>query len=188
MMGDTQGQGQARGSNDSENERRELNPDLDDLPGPAAGQDNASPEVVANVWWSDWANDELRLQQMRPTTLLEGFGQSSPHRTLQSGGVVAAQGQTRTEGLDQLNEGLASSRNSSSGVEVTAAATELIRQTSIGHYQLDLAEQFVRGSTEARRQEPEYFFLATPRSTPESSYGNAGRDNSGRQEGALGPC
>ena len=52
---------------------------------------------------------------------------------------------------------------------VAAGATEMIRQTSIGHYQLDLAESFLREQSGARQQEPEYFRIGSQRSTPEGS-------------------
>ena len=168
-----------QGLSDSGHDELNMNPNSGDLPDPQAGRFEASPSVTANVWWSEWANDELRLQQLRPTNLLEDPSQSSLHRTETSGGLGAVEGSERAEGQQPLLETRASSGNGSFEAEMTAAATELVRQTSVGNYQLDLAERFLLENSGARRQEPAYFQIGTPRSTPEGSsvFGAMGENN-----------
>ena len=67
---------------------------------------------------------------------------------------------------------------------MTAAATELVRQTSVGNYQLDLAERFLLKNSDARRQEPAYFQIGTPRPTPEGSSVFGAMCENNRQDGA----
>ena len=177
------GQEQARNTNDSAQEETDFNPNRDDLPEPAARRE-APRGTEPNVWWSEWANDELRLQQMRPANLPGGILQSPRHGTGTSDGVGAAGGTMRAEGFSQLSNSLASSREESYEAEITAAATEMARQTSISHYQLDLAEMFLRGDAEARRQEPEYFNIGTPVAAPEGGDFHGVYGGERRQDGA----
>ena len=176
MMEGMEGRGEARGPGSSNIEDPGENPNQYDLPQRPTGHVETRDDDVPNVWWSDWANDAFRIQQMRPEDLANSLGQSSHYRTSGSDGVAAAQG---NEGQNNQGPQLGSATNSlgeASNSNVAAAATEMIRQTSIGHYEMDLAETFLREQSGIRQQEPEYFRIGSQRSTPEGSQRQAVRE------------
>ena len=122
-----------------------MNPNLDDLP-PAVREFGP----VANVWWSQRANDEHRLQQMRPSDL----------PSLQSGDSGSRPGERGDQhSRDQEERGLMSGSVSSPGHGFMASenrvTTDAARVSgemgSLGH------------------REPEYFNLATDDSAAGSS-------------------
>ena len=109
MMGGMECRDEARGPSSSNSEEADENPNQHDLPQGPTGQVEARDGDVPNVWWSDWANDEFRLQQMRPDDLANSLGQSPHYWTSVSDGVPAVEGT-----MGQTNQGLQSGSATSS--------------------------------------------------------------------------
>ena len=85
------------------------------------------------------------------------FSQPTRDRMATSGGAPAGEGNPNSE---EVFHG-ASVRPSLFGNlldgEVEEAATEMVRQTSVSHYQRDLAELFLRGESQTFRQSRNIF-------------------------------
>ena len=125
----------------SEPNRDLQNPNLSDLPEQAASSGTGSTGV-ANVFWSEWANDEHRLRQMRPD-----------HLPPASEGHVDAFGRSSEQTTDE-NPG-------SYGTDVLFwTAREMDRQTSIARFQPLEALQFLNETMDSGSREPEYFNMA----------------------------
>ena len=117
----------------------EDNPNLADEPAPrpqGPGDRGRPGEAAGNVWWSEWANTEQRLQTMRPSDLPRhtDLQEAASRRDLAE---VASAGVSMT-GMEYRST---SDGRSTSGfgdwsdrLDITAAAVELDRQTSVGHY------------------------------------------------------
>ena len=178
-MRETDGRDEARRPSGSSTDGMDINPNQQDLPEQPAERLEVREDSVPNVWWSDWANNELRLQQLRPRDLSGSLQQSPHHETLESGGVSAAGGLEIPESQGLHGESMASSQDDMTRSNIATAAAEMIRQTSVGHYQLDLAEDFLLGHAGMHQQEPEYFNIGSQQSTPEGNGRLQGHDETG---------
>ena len=104
------------------------NPNEQDLPDQRnLGRELGGQDSVANVWWSDRANDELRLRQMRPADLPRMESGS------EAGVSVAGWREAGLEDVHPPHEDL-----------FAEAAREMNRQTSVAGYPQSEAERFLR--------------------------------------------
>ena len=109
-------------------------PNLEDLPERASGPEGEMVNA-GNVFWSEWANDEHRLRQMRPTHL--------PPPSGGSGGQTADE-HPESVGTDAM----------------FSAALEMDRQTSVGRYRPLDALTFLAEAGNMVRSGPEYYHMA----------------------------
>ena len=123
------------------------NPNLMDLPAPMPSQERRAPSV-GNVFWSERANEEHLLRQMRPSHLPDLDDEPSPDEA----GLGRASDQTADAG--------------SIGTEALfASAREMDRQTSVSRYQAFDALQFLTeaSSLPAREHSTSTWRLGTTR-------------------------
>ena len=123
------------------------NPNLEDLPPEPRGS-GVTRVQEGNVFWSERANTEHVLRQMRPEHLppLDAS--------------VSIQGSERGRASHSLSDPPFGAE------EWLQTAREMDRQTSIGHLPEPQAIQFLRDSAGIGQREPEYFFMAAA-DTPE---------------------
>ena len=120
----------------------EDNPNLADEPTSTtelSSQARTSAETLGNIWWSDWANTEQQLQMMRPEGLPMPIepGEGSFRRE-------AAEGASAGMGLEFRSTSDGRSTSGCGDSDFHAAAVELDRQTSVGHYIPERAMGFLR--------------------------------------------
>ena len=157
----------------------EDNPNLADEPTSTtelSSQARTSAETLGNIWWSDWANTEQQLQMMRPEGLPMPIepGEGSFRRE-------AAEGASAGMGLEFRSTSDGRSTSGCGDSDFHAAAVELDRQTSVGHYIPERAMGFLRESEELVR-EPQYYNIHSGGTTPDGERDSVpGSDNAGRR-------
>ena len=159
------------------------NPNLADAPTPRTDdrtQDGAQSEPSGNVWWSDWANTEQRLEMMR----LEGlpmpaeFGEDALGREAAeapSAGMSGTAMEFRSTSDGRSTSGFG---DWSDRPDPDAAAVELDRQTSVGGYIPERAMGFLRESEDFLR-EPQYYNIHSGRNTPDNERGSGSASSHG---------
>ena len=121
-----------------------LNPNLSDVPEQPSGSGRELASV-GNVFWSDRANSEHLLRQMRPDHL----PQPEQER------------ETWEMRLGMFSERTADEHSGSMGTEALfTTAREMDRQTSVGRFQPLDALLFLVETERGVRTEPEYYNLA----------------------------
>ena len=157
----------------------EDNPNLADEPTSTtelSSQARTSAETLGNIWWSDWANTEQQLQMMRPEGLPMPIepGEGSFRRE-------AAEGASAGMGLEFRSTSDGRSTSGCGDSDFHAAAVELDRQTSVGHYIPERAMGFLRESEELVR-EPQYYNIHSGGTTPDGERDSVpGSGNGGRR-------
>ena len=151
----------------------EDNPNLADEPTSTElpSQARTSADTLGNIWWSDWANTEQQLQMMRP----EGLPMPTD----------PGEGSLRREAVEGASAGMGlefrstSDGRSTSGFgdwsdrpDLNAAAVQLDRQTSVGHYVPERAMGLLRESEELVR-EPQYDNIQSGGTTPDGERDSA---------------
>ena len=135
------GDGVPRAGDEGETADTSLNPNLMDLP-EARTNPGRSLAGVGNVFWSERANEEHMLRQMRPDHL---------HEPEDGQGL-------RELGRGQGSERTAEENTGSMGTEALfMTAREMDRQTSVSRYQAFDALQFLSEMPVLAATEPEYF-------------------------------
>ena len=149
--------------------------------------------IIRYVWWSAWANTEQRLQALRPSDLPRPTDLSEAASRRESG--EAASAGLSMAGLEyrSTSDGRSTScfADWSDRPDIIAAAVELDRQTSIGHYVPERAMGFLRESEEVL-QDPQYFTIHSGGNTPEemrragTGLGSAGEESRQRLTADFG--
>ena len=157
----------------------EDNPNLADEPTSTtelSSQARTSAETLGNIWWSDWANTEQQLQMMRPEGLPMPIEPGEG-----SFGREAAEGASAGMGLEFRSTSDGRSTSGCGDSDFHAAAVELDRQTSVGHYIPERAMGFLRESEELVR-EPQYYNIHSGGTTPDGERDSVpGSGNGGRR-------
>ena len=134
------------------------NPNLHDLPVEAGRSEGEA--VQGNPFWSEWADMEFQLQRMRPSELPSqgALGEALMASGIDSvGSGCGANGvATSAQGIGTRSAEVEASWNSGTTEvddAIAIAGLELDRQTSMGHYPMERARDFLENEADWTLQE-----------------------------------